>query len=269
MQVLLGCAYQSTANSSNNTRLAARGLASALGASYWEFDVQKFVDQYLEMGELALGRKMDWQQDDIALQNVQARVRGPGIWLLANLRKAILLTTSNRSEAAVGYATMDGDTCGGLAPLAGIDKAFLREWLKWAEASGSAECGPLPCLALVNSLAPAAELRPLSAAQTDERDLMPYDVLDAIEQLAIRDKRSPHETCEIMQARLSGRHSATEVQAWVAKFFRLWAANQWKRERYAPCFHLDDENLDPKTWCRFPILSGAYRRELRELEKDD
>lgn len=45
----------------------------------------------------------------------------------------------------------------------------------------------------------------------------------------------------------------------------LWCRNQWKRERYAPSFHLDDENLDPKTWCRFPILSGGYVRELAEM----
>ena len=51
------------------------------------------------------------------------------------------------------------------------------------------------------------------------------------------------------------------------RFFRLWCRNQWKRERYAPSFHLDDENLDPKTWCRFPILSGGFERELVELRE--
>ena len=81
----------------------------------------------------AIGRELTWERDDVSLQNIQARARGPGIWLLANLRNALLLTTSNRSEAAVGYATMDGDTCGGLAPIAGIDKAFLLDWLKWME----------------------------------------------------------------------------------------------------------------------------------------
>src|ERR1035441_6631523 len=75
--------------------------------------------------ESSLGRKLGWEQDDLALQNIQARVRSPGIWLLANLNNALLLSTSNRSEAAVGYATMDGDTSGGLSPIAGIDKAFL------------------------------------------------------------------------------------------------------------------------------------------------
>ena len=47
--------------------------------------------------------------------------------------------------------------------------------------------------------------------------------------------------------------------------FPVWCRNQWKRERYAPSFHVDDENLDPKTWCRFPILSGGFERELAEL----
>ena len=58
---------------------------------------------------------------------------------------------------------------------------------------------------------------------------------------------------------------AGELVAWIERFFRLFSRNQWKRERYAPSFHLDDENLDPKTWCRFPILSGGYQRELAEL----
>jgi NAD+ synthase (glutamine-hydrolysing) len=53
----------------------------------------------------------------------------------------------------------------------------------------------------------------------------------------------------------------------VERFFRLFSRNQWKRERYAPSFHVDDENLDPKTWCRFPILSGGFERELEELRR--
>jgi len=46
-------------------------------------------------------------------------------------------------------------------------------------------------------------------------------------------------------------YTPDEICQWVERFFKLWCRNQWKRERYAPSFHLDDENLDPKTWCRF------------------
>jgi len=56
-----------------------------------------------------------------------------------------------------------------------------------------------------------------------------------------------------------------QLRTWIALFTTLWCRNQWKRERFAPAFHLDDENLDPKTWCRFPILSGGFRRELGEM----
>jgi len=95
---------------------------------------------------------------------------------------------------------------------------------------------------------------------------MPYPVLERIERLAIRDKVGP----EGIFKRLAGEFPEADVEtrlAWVERFFRLFTRNQWKRERYAPSFHLDDQNLDPKTWCRFPILSGGYQLELEELRE--
>jgi NAD+ synthase (glutamine-hydrolysing) len=264
---LLTCVYQATRNSSDITRNAARAVAESLGAEHLELDVDGIVTRYVEIVSAALGRELSWSTDDIALQNIQARVRSPSVWMLANVRGALLLSTSNRSEAAVGYATMDGDTSGGLAPIAGIDKAYLRQWLRWLERQGPAGRGPLSALRAVNEQQPTAELRPLAARQTDEADLMPYDVLDAIERAAIRDKLVPIEVFARLEVVYRGTYGRDELGVWIARFFRLWSRNQWKRERYAPSFHLDDENLDPKTWCRFPILSGGFERELRELER--
>ncbi len=261
---LLTTAYQATANSGEVTRSAARTIAEAVGATHLELDVEAIHQGYLRAIETALGRKLDWQRDDLALQNIQARVRSPGIWLIANLNNALLLSTSNRSEAAVGYATMDGDTSGGLSPIAGIDKAFLRQWLRWLETKGPEGLHTIPALSAVNQQAPTAELRPADRHQTDEDDLMPYDVLDAIERAAIRDKNSPVEVFELMRGQF-GHVTPQQMGIWVERFFKLWCRNQWKRERYAPSFHLDDENLDPKTWCRFPILSGGFEVELAEL----
>ncbi|HWC90618.1 MAG TPA: NAD(+) synthase [Pirellulales bacterium] len=261
---LLTCVYQSTANSSDTTRGAARAVAEALGAEMLEFDVDQLVKDYIAMVSRALGRTLDWEHDDLALQNIQARARSPGVWMVANLRQALLLSTSNRSEAAVGYATMDGDTSGGLSPIAGIDKAFLRRWLAWLETHGPAGLAPIPALAAVTVQAPTAELRPPGAGQTDEQDLMPYDLLDAVERAAIRDKLTPLEVFLRMRPQFP-QYAAGELGPWIERFFRLWCRNQWKRERYAPSFHVDDENLDPKTWCRFPILSGGFERELAEL----
>jgi len=263
---LLTCVYQSTRNSSDTTREAARQVAAEVGARFLEFDVDEIVQDYVDLVSRAIGRDLTWAQDDLTLQNIQARARAPSVWMLANLGSALLLSTSNRSEAAVGYATMDGDTSGGLAPIAGIDKAFLRQWLRWMEQEGPEGLGPIPGLAAVNRQAPTAELRPHDAGQTDEDDLMPYEVLDAIERSAIRDKQVPVEVYQRMRAELPD-YAPARIAEWVQRFFRLWCRNQWKRERYAPSFHLDDENLDPKTWCRFPILSGGFDRELHELNQ--
>jgi NAD+ synthase (glutamine-hydrolysing) len=264
VHAMLTCVYQSTANSGPVTRAAARGLAEALGAEFHEFDVDRIVCGYTEIVSQAVGRPLTWDRDDVALQNIQARVRAPGVWMLANIRGALLVSTSNRSEAAVGYATMDGDTSGGIAPIAGIDKAFLRRWLVWLERAGPEGLGPIPALAAVNAQAPTAELRPGAAGQTDEGDLMPYDVLDRIERLAIRDKELPLAAWQRLVVDFP-QHKPRQLAVWTERFYVLWSRNQWKRERYAPSFHLDDENLDPKTWCRFPILSGGFTRELTAL----
>lgn len=256
VQRLLTCAYQSTRNSTGLTSAAAHSLAKSLGAVYYQWSVDGEVDSYREKAEKAIGRQLTWEQDDIALQNIQARARSPIIWMLANINRAILLTTSNRSEADVGYATMDGDTSGSLAPIAGIDKPFIRQWLRWAEAHlGYAG------LNAVNGLTPTAELRPVDRAQSDEDDLMPYTVMVEIERLAIYQRKSPIEVF----AALGDNYEPEKLKSWIRTFFRLWSVNQWKRERFAPAFHLDDYNVDPRSWCRFPILSGGFREELDRL----
>lgn len=266
VKAALTCVYQATANSGAVTRAAACGLAEAIGATFHKFDVEPVVRQYEHIVSEAIGRPLTWERDDIALQNIQARARAPGVWMLANLTGALLVSTSNRSEAAVGYATMDGDTAGGIAPIAGIDKAYLRRWLEWLERHGPEGPGPIPALAAVNAQQPTAELRPPGEGQTDEADLMPYDVLDAIERFAIRDRQAPVECWQRLTSEFGG-HEPEQLAAWTERFFVLWSRNQWKRERYAPSFHLDDANLDPKTWCRFPILSGGFARELAELRE--
>ena len=262
--------YQGTDNSSEETLESARSLALSIGSTFYNININGLVETYTGLIEEQIGRKLTWDQDDIALQNIQARVRAPGVWLLTNLSNHLLLATSNRSEVAVGYATMDGDTAGSISPLAGIDKHYLRQWLRWLETVGCEVKGKhikIEGLKKVNSLQPTAELRPQDKNQTDEADLMPYDFLDALEKLAIRDKKSPVNCYRNLVIRYSGLYSGDQILAWTERFFKLWSRNQWKRERYAPSFHLDDLNLDPRSWCRFPILSGGFVKELEELRE--
>ncbi|QJW89179.1 NAD(+) synthase [Spirosoma taeanense] len=285
---LLTVMYQGTENSSDDTFNSAKELADDIGATFLNININGLVETYRGLIEQQLGRELSWDTDDLALQNIQARVRAPSIWMLANINNALLLTTSNRSEAAVGYATMDGDTAGSISPITGIDKHFLRGWLRWLETTGlnvknapeptdrtSLATGPVAPdelikvkgLHAVNNLQPTAELRPLDKKQTDEDDLMPYDVLNSIEEAAIRAKQPPVEVLKIVEARYKGTHNREKLLIWVERFFKLWSRNQWKRERYAPSFHLDDYNLDPRSWMRFPILSGGFEKELDEMKE--
>lgn len=264
MAQLLTCAYQPTENSGPVTRDAAERTARSLGARYFVLDVQPMFEAYRNALEAALGRALDWQCDDLTLQNLQARIRSPSIWGLANEARAILVATSNRSEAAVGYTTMDGDSSGGLAPISGVDKSFVLSWLRWMEVHGPGGAAPRPELSVITGQRPTAELRPPAAVQRDEDDLMPYDVLDGIEELYIRDRLAPQAVLEALAARFPD-HSSEALIGWIRRFFDLWVRNQWKRERIAPSFHLDDESLDPKTWCRYPILGGDWGDELARL----
>lgn len=253
---LLTTAYQATRNSSEATLHSAKVLAESLGTTFYEWTIDQGVHHYRQTIEQAIGRRLTWEKDDIALQNIQARSRAPIIWMLANIENKLLLATSNRSEGDVGYATMDGDTSGSISPIAGVSKHFLLQWLKYAQD----ELG-YQGLYAVNELTPTAELRPEEQNQTDEDDLMPYEVLMQIERKAILKGHSPKTIFE----ELRQNYPEQELIIWIKKFFLLWSRNQWKRERYAPSFHFDDFNIDPRSWYRFPILSGGFKEELDNL----
>jgi NAD+ synthase (glutamine-hydrolysing) len=245
---LLVCVYQATENSGTITLNAAKTVAEELGAGFYQWQIDPLVEGYTKLTESALGRQLDWEKDDLVLQNIQARSRAPGIWMLANTKNFLLLTTSNRSEGDVGYCTMDGDTAGSLAPIAGVSKHFIRQWLVWAK-----ETLGYSSLELIINQQPTAELRPQEQKQTDEADLMPYDLLEQIEIARIGERKSRD---EVVLHLLSFRKETREyLETQVDRFIILWKRSQWKRERLAPSFHLDRFNIDPKSAGRFPILS--------------
>lgn len=246
---LLLCLYQGTQNSGQITREAAQTVAKTIGARFASWEIDFLIKGYTELAESILDKKLDWKTDDLVLQNIQARTRAPGIWMLANALQFLLLTTSNRSEGNVGYCTMDGDTAGSLAPIAGVSKHFIRQWLQWAKIHLQ-----LPELDCIIRQAPTAELRPLTENQTDEADLMPYDLLEAIEYQLIYLKSSKEVALEMLCEIRTEPRDYLEKQ--LGRFVQMWGRSQWKRERLAPSFHLDRFNIDPKSDGRFPILSG-------------
>ncbi len=238
--------YQATRQSSAETFRRAEGLAKALGVPFTWWEIQPIVDAYENLVSAWLGRPLSWELDDIARQNLQARVRVPALWMVANILGALLLTTGNRSEITVGYTTMDGDSAGGLAPIGGLSKPFLKRWALWA-----AEFYNWPILAQIAEATPTAELRP--APQADETDLMPYPLLTFFEEKLLWDGQPP-ESLPLLARESFTQLPPHELKTYGQRFIRLFRISQWKRERLAPAFHLDKYNLDPRGAARFPVL---------------
>ena len=260
---LLTCVYQATRNSGETTRDAAETVADAVGAEFLEWNVDALVDGYVATVSQATGRELTWDRDDVALQNIQARARGPGVVAAgqSSRRAAAGHQQPQRSGRRLRHdgrrhlrrARPDRRHRQGvparLAQVDGNDRPGRRRPATGARSRQQPDSRP-----------PSSG--PPPADQTDEGDLMPYRVLDAIERAAIRDKLMPVEVFETMRPQFP-QYEPQQLGAWVERFFQLWCRNQWKRERYAPSFHVDDENLDPKTWCRFPILNSGFEKELR------
>lgn len=267
---VLVCAYQGSEYSGSVTRTAAEEMTRCLGASFMHWSIAPMVSDYVGTLNKALGYELDWSTDDIALQNIQARSRLPGIWLLANHKGFLLIATSNLSEAAVGYCTMDGDTAGGLSPVAGIGKSTILKINRRIMQDGIGLDGyeqrfAIPAMSYIVAQAPTAELRP-GGEQTDEKDLMPYPLLDTIRSLFAQENMLPDEIENLLVSERDGQFkdvtsdlglSNEDIGRFVRRFFALLQRNQWKRERYATGFHIEKDDGSPKGYLRLPVLSAS------------
>ena len=255
---LLYTAYQKTENSSFKTIESSKKISQFIGSNHYEWSIDEEVASIVKKISKKTKINYNWEDHDISLQNIQSRVRSPFIWFIANTNNLLLLTTSNRSESSVGYSTMDGDSSGSIAPLAGIDKFFLRELINYMKDKLGYKI-----LSHVLSLEPSAELKPHQFNQKDENDLMPYDLLSKIEKMAILNKMSPKQIKNVLISQ--GDFDNKLISSGIKKFFNLFGKNQWKRERTAPSFHFDEYSVDPSSWLRMPILSGNFKEELDNL----
>jgi NAD+ synthase (glutamine-hydrolysing) len=146
-----------------------------------------------ELGDLVVtgfDTREDGREPGVAYENLQSRLRGLMLMALSNESGAIVLTTGNKSEYAVGYATLYGDMAGGFAPLKDVPKLLVYELARWRNANPSPRTGEddgevIPTNTI--DKAPSAELRP---DQRDDDSLPPYEVLDAIVAGYVEDLRS-------------------------------------------------------------------------------
>jgi NAD+ synthase (glutamine-hydrolysing) len=196
--------------SSQHSRDDARILAENLGIRFETIGIAEAVAAC----ESALGPIFAERARDVTEENIQARIRGVLMMALSNKFGALLLTTGNKSEMAVGYCTLYGDMCGGLAVISDVFKTQVYALARWINRDREV----IP----VNTIEkpPSAELRP---GQTDQDSLPPYDMLDAILKGYVEEGLSRRDL-------VARGFDATTVQDVVRKV----DLNEYKRKQAAP-----------------------------------
>lgn len=188
----------------------ARALAKNLKMPTWELPI---IASYEAMMN-ALQGPFSGRSADITEENLQARLRGVTLMALSNKFGSIVLTTGNKSEMAVGYCTLYGDMCGGLAVIADLSKTLVYELSYWI----NRKCEIIPSATLEKP--PSAELRP---DQKDQDSLPPYETLDAILQLAVE------EHCSVKE--IISRGFEEKTVHWIITQLRC---SEYKRQQAAP-----------------------------------
>jgi NAD+ synthase (glutamine-hydrolysing) len=156
-------------NSSDETQADARAIAANLGVELIEISIAEAMDAY----DHALATAFENAEPGLAEENIQARIRGNLIMALSNKFGWLVLTTGNKSELSVGYATLYGDMAGGFAVIKDVFKLLVYRLVRWRNEREGRELIP----ASVLERPPSAELRP---DQLDEDSLPPYELLDRI-----------------------------------------------------------------------------------------
>ena len=209
----------------------AQEQCDAMGVELVTLPIEKPFQGYLD----ALGPVFAGKAVDVTEENLQSRVRGALMMALSNKFGGLLLTTGNKSEYAVGYATIYGDMCGGYAPLKDLYKTEVFALARWRNTVGDRVVPQA-----VIDRPPSAELR---ENQKDQDSLPPYDVLDAI---LLRHVDQEQSRTEIVAA---GFDAAT-----VDKVLRLVRIGEWKRHQAAPGPKVSRRAFGRER--RYPVSSG-------------
>lgn len=210
----------------------AEALARNLGVATVTLPIASIMAAF----DATLAEAFAGRDRDVTEENVQARIRGNLLMALSNKYGALLLTTGNKSELAVGYCTLYGDMSGGLAVIADVPKTMVYRVARWVNRDGEV----VPEASLTKP--PSAELRP---DQTDQDSLPPYDVLDAILERHVE----RHASFDDLVAQ--GFDPAV-----VKRVVRLVRTAEFKRKQAAPGLKVTDRAFG-SGW-RMPIARGDW-----------
>ena len=220
--------------SSEGSRIDAEQLAKNLGIEYEVISIEKPFSSYLEL----LNPFFDHRPADSTEENLQARIRGMILMALSNKQGYIILSTGNKSELAMGYSTLYGDMCGGLAILSDVSKMQVYALAQWINRLH--EIIPISSI----TKAPSAELRP---NQTDQDSLPPYSVIDQVLQAYVEEHQAPQE--------IANKYGyPIEI---VQDLIRRIHLNEYKRRQAPPGLRVTEKAFSEGR--RFPIVEHWIR----------
>ncbi len=196
----------------------AAALAKNLGIHYELVPISGIFDGYLQ----SLQPMFAGREQDVTEENIQARIRGSLLMAVSNKFGALLLTTGNKSEIGVGYCTLYGDMCGGLAVISDVPKTLIYRLARYVNSKS-----PVIPVSTIEK-APSAELRP---DQKDSDSLPPYEVLDTILEDYIEDNRSPDA--------IAAQHDYDP--ALVRRVVHLVDKSEYKRQQAAPGLKISEK----------------------------
>jgi len=235
--------FMPTRFTSPETSIAAASAAAELGVPFVTSDIEAAFERELE--QVAAMLQPGEAVDSFTRQNVQARVRAERMWSWANSASGLFLQTSNMSEKAVGYTTIGGDMEGSLSVIANVPKTVVNYLLDYLlETTGS------EAIRATLLKPPSAEL---ADDMEDERDLMPFPVLDACFLLYAGEKMDPHEVRSVLET-MFPEEPRERIAAWTAKFARLFTQSIYKWVQAPLCLHVGNLDLERERALQLPVV---------------
>lgn len=252
IQDFIHCFSMPSHFNSEETKGISRLICEELGVTFKEISIEEAFAREVEAAKSML--KPDQELTPITLQNIQARIRGQRMWNWVNSSKGLWIQTGNMSEKAVGYTTIGGDMMGGYSLIGNLPKSVIIELLDYLRA----KFGWI-ALGLLAETKASAEL---ATNQEDEKDLMPFPVLDQFIYYFASEKLMPSEIYRKIHSlwtdeqlrEMRSDYQTGMLKAWVKQFVQLFVRSIFKWVQAPQSVHLGSLEIDRERALQLPVV---------------
>ena len=250
---------------SETTKNIAKRICEELKVTFKEVSIEDAFKREVAAAQAMFDGKQELTR--ITKQNIQARIRAARMWNWANTSQGLFLQTGNMTEKAVGYTTVGGDLMGAYSLIGNLPKTVVIELLHYLH-----DKYQWPSLKMLLATKASAELE---EDQEDERDLMPFAVLDDCFALFAGEKLMPVELYRTLRAKWSDAelkklhptYQPGQLKAWVIRFVKLFIGSIYKWVQAPQAVHLGTLDLDRERALQLPVVQSPEWLDLKELEE--